>query len=78
MCGTALALGPRRPGELMRAVTVRDVMSSPAVTVAPGAYVQGAARAMAERKIGCLPVVEEERLVVILTESDIYRHVAGR
>ena len=54
------------------------VMSSLAVTVAPGAYVQDAARTMAERKIGCLPVVEEERLVGILTESDIYRYVASR
>jgi len=54
------------------------VMSSLAVTVAPGAYVQNAARTMSERKIGCFLVVEEERIVVILTESDIYRHVAGR
>lgn len=76
--GTALALGIRRPDELMRAVTVRDVMSSPAVTVAPDAYIQEAARTMAERKIGCLPVVEEERLVGILTETDIYRYVASR
>ena len=76
--GTALALGIRRPDELMRAVTVRDVMSSPAVTVAPEVYVRDAARTMAERRIGCLPVVEEERLVGILTESDIYRYVANQ
>ena len=76
--GTALALGIRRPDELMRSLTVRDIMSSPAVTVAPDAYVQEAARTMAERKIGCLPVVEEGRLVGIVTETDIYRYAASR
>lgn len=76
--GTALALGIRRPDELMRSLIVRDIMSSPAVTVAPDAYVQEAARTMAERKIGCLPVVEEGRLVGIVTETDIYRYAASR
>ena len=76
--GTALALGIRRPDELMSTVTVRDVMSTPAVTVAPDAYVQDAARTMAERKIGCLPVVEDGRLVGIVTETDIFRYAASR
>jgi CBS domain-containing protein len=74
--GTAMALGIRRPQELMRSLAVRDVMSEPAVTIGPDAPVQDAARAMAEKKIGCLPVVEEGALVGILTESDILRHVA--
>lgn len=74
--GTAMALGIRRPQELMRSLAVRDVMSEPAVTIAPDAPVQDAARAMAEKKIGCLPVLEEGALVGILTESDILRYVA--
>ena len=72
--GAALAFGIRRPQELMRSLEIRDVMSRPAVTVEPGALVQEAARTMAEKKIGCLPVVESGRLVGILTENDVLRY----
>ena len=72
--GAALAFGIRRPQELMRSLEIRDVMSAPAVTVEPGALVQEAARTMAEKKIGCLPVVEGGRLVGILTENDVLRY----
>ena len=73
--GTALAFGIRRPQELMRSVAVQDVMSAPAITIGPDAPVQDAARVMVEKKIGCLPVVEEGSLVGILTETDILRYV---
>jgi CBS domain-containing protein len=38
--------------------------------------VTAAARLMVDRKIGCLPVVEDEQLVGILSESDIVSAVA--
>ena len=72
--GAALAFGIRRPQELMRSLEINDVMSTPAVTVEPSAPVQEAARTMAEKKIGCLPVVEGGRLVGILTENDMLRY----
>jgi len=72
--GAALAFGIQRPQELMKSVEIRDVMSAPAVTVAPGASVRDAARTMAEKKIGCLPVVENGCLVGILTENDVLRY----
>jgi acetoin utilization protein AcuB len=75
--GTALAFGIRGPQELMRSLDVRDVMSAPAVTIAPDASVQDAARTMAEKRIGCLPVVEKGKLVGILTETDILRYVTS-
>jgi CBS domain-containing protein len=75
--GTALAFGIRGPQELMRSLDVRDVMSAPAVTVGPDASVQEAARDMAEKKIGCLPVVEKGKLVGILAETDILRYVTS-
>jgi len=75
--GTALALGIQRPQELMRAVAVGDVMSAPAVTIGPDASVQEAAQAMAEQRIGCLPVVEAGRLVGILTETDVLRYATS-
>jgi acetoin utilization protein AcuB len=62
-------LGDR--AEALAALTVGEVMSGPVVTIAPGAEVREAARLMHERKIGALPVVEDDRLVGILTEHDV-------
>lgn len=76
--GAALAFGTREPNKLMRSLDVRDVMTTPAVTIDPGAAVQEAARTMVEKKIGCLPVVEEGKLVGILTETDVLRYAMTR
>jgi len=40
-------------------------------TVSPYTTIEEAARLMIEHKIGCLPVLEADRLVGILTETDI-------
>jgi acetoin utilization protein AcuB len=66
-----------RPQEILRRLEVGDVMTVPAVTIDPGAPVQEAARAMEEKRIGCLPVVEEGRLVGILTDTDILRYATS-
>jgi acetoin utilization protein AcuB len=58
-------------GDLLRALTVSDIMTREVVVVKPGARIEEAARLMHERKIGALPVVERGRVVGILTESDI-------
>ena len=41
------------------------------LTVGPGESVQTAARLMRQHKYGCLPVVEDGRLVGIITEHDL-------
>jgi len=53
------------------------VMSTPPIVIGPDAAVQEAALIMAERKIGCLPVLDGDTLVGLLTETDILRHFAG-
>lgn len=59
-------------------VQIDRVMSSPAITIGPGDPVEDAARVMAERKIGCLPVVDEgDHFVGLVTETDLLRHFAG-
>ncbi|OOF30571.1 CBS domain-containing protein [Salinivibrio proteolyticus] len=40
------------------------------VTVDPGASLRAAALTMLERKIGCLPVIKNQKLVGIITDSD--------
>ncbi|WP_030748767.1 CBS domain-containing protein [Streptomyces griseus] len=57
-----------------RALTARDVMSAPAVTVHAEEAAADAARLMVRRGVERLPVVdEEERLVGIVTRRDLLR-----
>ena len=60
----------------LSSVTVREVMQAQVQTISPDAPVQEAAKLMRERKIGCLPVVTDGRLIGIITESDLLRIVA--
>lgn len=59
------------------AVEIGRVMSSPPIVIDAGASIRQAALTMAEAKIGCLPVVEGDDLVGLLTETDVLRWVAG-
>jgi CBS domain-containing protein len=52
---------------------VAQAMNSNVVTIAPGAAIQRAARLMAGNRFGGLPVVDADRLVGVITESDIFR-----
>ena len=58
-------------GQLLRTLTVSDIMTRKVVVVKPGARITEAARLMHEHKLGALPVVERGRLVGIITETDI-------
>jgi CBS domain-containing membrane protein len=61
----------------LHAVEIARVMSTPPITIAPDATVEEAARVMADRKIGCLPVLEGDRLLGLITETDVLRYFAG-
>lgn len=52
-------------------VTARDIMSADPEVVAPDTSVTDAAQMMVERRIGALPVVEDGRLVGLVTEGDL-------
>lgn len=77
--GLARALGYGTVGRtrLLKSIPVKEVMSEPPVTVEPRTPVRDAARLMVDRKIGCLPVVEDGALVGLVTEGDIVRHAYG-
>lgn len=51
-------------------ITVRDIMRTDIVTVAPDTPTLEALDIMRSRNIGCLPVVQDERLVGIITAYD--------
>ena len=58
------------------AVEIGRVMSQPAVVIDPDASIKQAARTMADAKIGCLPVVLDDALIGLVTETDVLRWVA--
>jgi len=58
---------------VLERLRVRELMTSVVESTGPDVDVREAARTMFENKYGCLPVVEGERLVGILTESDFVR-----
>ncbi len=58
---------------LLSKVTLKDVMTKNVITVTPETPVQEAARIMAEKKIGGLPVVQAGKVVGIITETDLFR-----
>ncbi|MEM3725368.1 MAG: CBS domain-containing protein [Candidatus Bathyarchaeia archaeon] len=67
--------------EYLRSGTITQVLNTPAVEVAtkevstiePNADVGQAAKIMRDKNIGALPVVENDRLVGILTERDFFK-----
>jgi acetoin utilization protein AcuB len=68
-------------------LTVKDIMvkDQDLITIGPDATLEEAAEIMVNNKIGCLPVVEENVVVGIVTETDMLiqladilgRHVSG-
>jgi CBS domain-containing protein len=55
------------------AQTIEKVMVSDVVTIGPDAEITDAAKIMLERKIHCLPVVNEnQKMLGIITESDLF------
>ena len=56
----------------------KDIMSSPVITVTPDATVGEIAALLFERRISAVPVVENGRLVGIVSEADLlHRHEIG-
>ena len=62
----------------LNVVEITRVMSAPPIVISPDAEIEDAARLLAEQRIGCLPVIEEGKLVGLVTETDVLRCIAGR
>lgn len=73
---TALQLRASAEREWLKKIPVREVMVSPVRTVSPEAPITEAVHLLLEHRIGCLPVVEGEQLVGLLSETDCLRHLA--
>ncbi len=60
---------------LLAQLTIDKVMTRNPITIASDASIFDAAQLMLENKIGGLPVVDQGKLVGIITESDIFREM---
>jgi acetoin utilization protein AcuB len=58
---------------LLETLAVGDVMTRSVLSVRAATSIRDAARLMHERKVGALPVVARERLIGLLTETDVLR-----
>lgn len=68
---SAAGISPDRTAAFLAQIPVTEAMVRDVRTVSPYTTVEEAARLMIEHKIGCLPVTEADRLVGIITETDI-------
>jgi acetoin utilization protein AcuB len=68
-----IAINPLKVNEMLSELPVRQLMSKNPMTIAPTANVVEAARKMLEHKISTLPVMDSEKVVGIITESDLFR-----
>lgn len=58
-------------------LTVGDVMVADPVTVAPEDTIQDVAEQMLENQVSALPVVQNDRVIGIITESDIFKFIVA-
>jgi acetoin utilization protein AcuB len=70
-------LPARRVEDVLGSVRVAEVMSTDVLTVEPEAILADAAAVMHDERVGSLPVVDHGRLVGVLTETDMLRHLVG-
>jgi acetoin utilization protein AcuB len=58
---------------LLSKITVERVMSKELLTTCEDCPIEEAARLMADKKIGALPVMRDDKLVGIITETDLFK-----
>jgi len=71
MISAASTTEGRERARLLEELTAGQIMARTVVTIGPMFGVEEAARLMATRKISALPVTEGDRLVGIVTETDV-------
>jgi len=71
----ATSLSVYEVGYLLSKLKVEEIMAKAVTTVAPDAPLEEAARIMADGKVSGLPVMDGDRLVGIITETDVFKTI---
>ncbi len=69
----ALGFGSHAREQALDTLVVKEAMKTEVVTTTPDTPLADAAKVMFERKIGCLVVLDADRIAGILTEADFVR-----
>jgi CBS domain-containing protein len=69
------ALGSTPVEVLLDGTHVAEIMSTDVITVGPEETLTEAAWTMRKHRVGSLPVMEHGRVVGIITEADVLRHI---
>jgi len=59
---------------MLEPILVEEIMTRDPVTISSGSTAEQAARIMLEHRFGALPVVDQGKVVGIVTETDLLRH----
>lgn len=70
-----LGLDQKRKSALLKSVLIKDVMKTKVITVKPDTLIRNAARVMADKRVSCVPVVENGALIGLLTTTNILRYM---
>ena len=65
--------GPFVVNYVLAKLQAHNIMVRDVITIGPNTTIEEAARIMADNKIGCLPVMQEDELVGIISDSDLFR-----
>jgi CBS domain-containing membrane protein len=68
-------LKQKNKSALLKSVSIKEVMKKRVVTATPDTPIKDIAHLMAEKKIGCVPVVSAGAVVGLVTTTDILRYV---
>ena len=73
----SLGYGSRAEQKMLDSLAIKDAMHDDVLTTSPETPLADAARLMLNKKVGCLPVVDKDRLVGLLSEADFVKRFAG-
>ncbi len=72
----SLGYGSRAEQKMLDTLSVKDAMHDEVITITPESTLSDAANLMLSKKVGCLPVVDDERLVGMISEADFVKQFA--
>lgn len=73
---SALARSPQDEQRWLARIPVQQAMTREVLFAHPDAELKYAVEMMLRERVGCLPVVEDGRLIGLLSETDCLRHLA--
>jgi CBS domain-containing protein len=72
---STMGYGEKGQRLFLQTILVKEIMSHPAMTVTPETSVQEAIDLLIDKGIGCLPVVQRDQLVGIVTKTNLLQHL---